>query len=513
MSQSWIDRIHQITRLFGMAVLVCAVVATIGCGGAISSSHNQNGDPLGLGAGPGPAGSTTPQMIEVRLGSEPSDRIVSLSLTANSLQAVNSGAGQIDLLTAPITFEFTRSAIDSEPIFVGQIYQDTYSALVFPAMTGQVVFYDLNGQRVSQALSVPGQTVPLTSNLVLGPDNPVVLSISLDLTKSFTITDTGAVTRFAGMGSQADSSGSSSFGVNSLSIATGAATPNPVVGQPEAGSISFIVGKVTSVDTTNKKINVQPTSGDAIQVVYDLVGGTEFVNCDQTMLTNMMVETEGVTLANGSVFASEVEMVDNSQSGSELYGILSGYAPDGMNYNLIAEGGVGVNVTTGLIGKSITVDWLAAGYEANNGKLDLSGSQDLVFDEIHAFPGQFVEIEWDALIVPDPDSSNAGYMQPRMFELEEQTLTGQVGNYNAGTGTFTLAVASNSTLKNMNPGLTSVAVREVPQTYLRNGSFKNGDTVSVRGLLFVDPNYSNVNYHPSPTSPVAFIMVADRISK
>jgi hypothetical protein len=184
-----------------------------------------------------------------------------------------------------------------------------------------------------------------------------------------------------------------------------------------------------------------------------------------------------------------------------------------MDYNLIAQGGAGVNVTTGLIGKSITVDWLAAGYSVNNGKLDLSGSQDLVFDEIRAFPGQFVEIEWDTLIVPDPDSSNAGFMQPRMFELEEQTISGQVGNYNAGTGTFTLAVAGNSMLKNMNPGLSSLTVREVPQTYLRNGSINNGDQVSVRGLLFVDPNYSNVNYQPSLTSPVAFIMVADRISK
>jgi hypothetical protein len=34
--------------------------------------------------------------------------------------------------------------------------------------------------------------------------------------------------------------------------------------------------------------------------------------------------------------------------------------------------------------------------------------------------------------------------------------------------------------------------------------------VKVRGLLFVDPNYSNANYHPP--DPVAFIMVADRIS-
>jgi hypothetical protein len=64
----------------------------------------------------------------------------------------------------------------------------------------------------------------------------------------------------------------------------------------------------------------------------------------------------------------------------------------------------------------------------------------------------------------------------------------------------------------MNSGLLKITVRQTPQTYLRNTpTFANGDPVNVRGLLFVDPNYSNSNYHPP--DPVAFIVVADRISK
>jgi len=45
-----------------------------------------------------------------------------------------------------------------------------------------------------------------------------------------------------------------------------------------------------------------------------------------------------------------------------------------------------------------------------------------------------------------------------------------------------------------------------------NRTARNGDSVKVRGLLFAESKYSNVNYQP-PSSPVAFIMVADRISK
>ncbi|MFY9559038.1 MAG: hypothetical protein WAQ52_02275 [Terriglobales bacterium] len=498
MSRSLIDRLYRISRALGLAALLGALVATLGCGGAISSPHNApNGDPLGLGVEPGPLGSTDPQTIEVRVGSEPSDRIVSLSLTISSVQATNSGAQNLELLTDPITVEFTRSAIVTEPVVIRDIYQDTYSALIFPDMTGQVVFYDSNGQLATQSLNVTGRTVALSPNLVLGAD-PEVLSISLDLAQTFTV-------------------GTNSVTVNPIVVTAQSAVPAPAVapavGQPETGSVNFLVGTVTNVDTTAHVISLLPASGDAMQVSYDnSSNGTVFVNCSPSMLTGMMVETQGATQSNGGVLATQVALIDNSQSNSELYGLLSGYAPDGINYNLIVEGGLGVNVTTGLIGKNVTLDWLGASYSVNAARLDLTNSQDLVFDEIHVFPGQLVEVKQDTLIVPDPDSSNAGLMSPQMIELEEQTISGQVSGYNSLTGVFTLNVAANSFFKTMNPGLISITVRQVSQTFLRNSpTFNDGDTVKVRGLLFVHPDYSNVNQPPN--SPVAFIMVADRISQ
>jgi hypothetical protein len=64
----------------------------------------------------------------------------------------------------------------------------------------------------------------------------------------------------------------------------------------------------------------------------------------------------------------------------------------------------------------------------------------------------------------------------------------------------------------LNPGLITITVRQIPQTYLRNNpTFADGELVKVRGLLFVDPDYNNANHHPA--DPVAFIMVADRVSK
>jgi len=504
MSQARMNRLYQIVRALGLAALLWIVATGLGCVGALSSSpanppSQPQNDPLHLGASPGPLGSTNPQTVQVRLGSEPNDRIVSLSLTLNSLQATNSGNGNLELLAAPVTVEFTHSAVISEPILIRQIYQDTYSALVFPAMTGQVVFYGTNGTLTTQSLNIAEQTVSLSPNVVLGTDDPLVLSAWLDLAQTFTVGD--------------------SVTVKPLVVATQSAVPAPpvppAVGQPETGSISFLVGTVLAVDMTAQTISIQPASGDAIQMSYDNAGGTTFVNCDPSTLTGMLIESEAVTQADGSVLATEVEGIDTSQR-SELYGLLSGYAPDGVDYNLIVEGGDGANVTSGLIGQNVTVDWVGSEYSVNSGRLDLSSSQDLVFDETRTFPGQFVEVEWDTLQVPDPESTNAGYMTAGMFELEEQTLSGQVLGYGYDSGlglyTFTLNVDANAPIRRMNPGLTIITVRMIPQTYLRNNPiFENGKSVKVRGLLFADPNCNSTNYQPG--DPVAFIMVADRISK
>lgn len=504
-------------RIFSLAALVTAVAINLGCGGSsASSSAHTMGDPLHLGASPGPLGSTTPAEIQLRLGSEPDDRIASLALEIDSLQVTNSGNGNIDLLQSPVTFEFTQNAIITAPVANLSIYQDTYSALVFPAMTGEVVFYDVNGLPIQQSFTVPAQSVPV--NFVLGAD-PIVLNVFLDLSQSFSITDSGGsgIRRTRNRMSPDITDPQSIFSVNPLTVNSQYGAPNPVVGQPESGSISFFVGTATSVNTQTQVVTLQPSSGDSVQVYYGTNGSTNFVGCSPSTVAGMLVEMEGYTQNDGSIFATEVEGI-NPTSFTEIYGQLNGYAPEGEYYNMILEGGDGANLTSSLVGSNVTVDWGLANYDVNTGNLDMSGSQDLVFDESHVFPGQLVELENDTLAVPDPNSTNAAYFEPLMFELEQQTITGVVSGYSynsqSQTGSFTLTVASNATLRAMNPGLTTVTVRQIPQTYLRNiSSIKNGATLKVRGLMFVDPNCSNANYEADRSRPVDFIIVASRVSQ
>lgn len=514
-----VNQLNRLVRIASLAALITAVIIGVGCGGGgnVSSAQKSVGDPLHLGGSPGPLGSPTPSSIQIRLGSEPNDRIASLSLQMNTLQATNSGASNIDLLQQPVTFEFTQDGIVTSPVASLNIYQDTYSALVFPDMTGQVVFYDVTGQPVAQSFTIPAQSVP--ASFVLG-QNALVLNVFLDLSQSFTITDfgSGAAGRKRSRILPGLAFPHSSFTVNPLVLTVQSGVPDPNVSQPESGSISFLVGTVTSVDTGSQVMTLQPAAGNSMQVSYGTNGTTTFVGCDPSTLTGMMVKLDGTTQSNGALFATTVRFIDDPTVHSEIYGLLNGYAPEGEFYNLLLDGGEGMNMAPSLLGNSISVDWSMSSYQVNSANLDLSGSQDLIFDADHVMPGQLVELENDTLALPDPNSVNAGLFQPLMFELEQQTMTGVVSNYvydaPTQTGAFNLTVGTKATLLDTNPGLTSVTVRQIPQTYLRNlPSISNGSTVKVRGLLYLDPNCSNANYEADPTAPVDFIMVASRVSQ
>src|SRR5262249_52877226 len=120
-------------------------------------------------------------------------------------------------------------------------------------------------QLQTQALSVTGKTVSLAP-MVLDAGSPQVLSVSLDLPASFSVSNSVTVT-------------------NPVTIIAPNAAANPpvapAVGQPETGSVNFLVGTVSSVDTTSHLIALQPPAGEAMTVAYD-VNNTSFVNCDPT---------------------------------------------------------------------------------------------------------------------------------------------------------------------------------------------------------------------------------------
>jgi hypothetical protein len=272
--------------------------------------------------------------------------------------------------------------------------------------------------------------------------------------------------------------------------------------QPQSGQIQHLVGTATKVVGNSITVKVPGSSNFTFQTD----GNTNFEDVTLATALNATVEVNGSTQADGSLYADEVELVDVA-NGVELIGLVTSVAPD-TELSMVVQDGIGVGMTSSLVGKTINGQLDEASFSVSSGNLDMTGVT-AVFDGEHIFPGQQVELEAFTGLQPDPEGSS-GMAVPFMVELEQQTISGTAANYvseGLGIGMFDLNLPQDGTspLANMNPGLVSVQILQNATTFPVLSSIKTNAKVQVRGLLLCKNDNSN-------QSCTNFVMVAARIT-
>ena len=310
--------------------------------------------------------------------------------------------------------------------------------------------------------------------------------------------------------------------VKSKAVATGKVTAHPMAAalngsplvtvfqsqiqsdkqQPQNGQIQHVVGTVTRV--VGNAITVKSNGAN---LTFQTDSNTSFQSITLSTALNAMVEMNGSTQSDGSLYADEVELVDIA-NGVELEGTATYIYPETDLY-MSVQSAIGSGTSTSLIGKTVYSRISAAVFRVNTGDIDMTGV-DAVLDGDHVFAGQQFEVESDQGLQPDPDGTS-GLVDPYMVELEQQTVSGTAANYavggRLGTGTFDLLLPldGSSPLANLNIGYTSVHVYQQSTTFPALNTIKNGAKVQVRGLLLC---------HSDPvdgTCP-SFVMVAAKIT-
>ena len=148
--------------------------------------------------------------------------------------------------------------------------------------------------------------------------------------------------------------------------------------------------------------------------------------------------------------------------------------------------------------------------------MDMTGIS-FVFDISDSTPGQSVEVQSSNVMAPDPDG-NVGLITPQTVVLEQQTVSGTISNYVAGSSTGTaqfdlnLPADGSSYVSAANPGTTTVHVYQQAGTDVHNlpNGVQNGQAVRVRGLLFYNPLVGSEFGNSQSSNP--FNLVAGRIS-
>jgi hypothetical protein len=243
--------------------------------------------------------------------------------------------------------------------------------------------------------------------------------------------------------------------------------------QDDDGEIEDVQGTVTAVNAPNFTMSVG-TTGSSLTFATDAT--TEFNDgvTGVAGLLNQVVTVEGFTKADGSLFAKEVEGLEN-QNGAEVEGLIT--AISGTTLTVTAQDGIGNGMTDAKVGSTFTVN--IAGLNASKFRVKTGNGinipSGLTFDNTTIHQGQRIEVDTDAAV----PAAN-GSITPDKIDLQQQGVSGTVANASA-TG-FDLTLATDAALRTIS-GQTVVHVNTSSSTDTRV-TVANGGAVQVRGLLF-----------------------------
>ncbi len=445
---------HGVARLLVACILLAAVAFVTGCGGGGASSP--------VAGGPTPTPTPGSVSTQVRFGDAPADSVIAFEVSVSALSLTPAGGGPPVTVSVPANnrIELTHASGKFEPFVAGNLPQGTFSSVNLTLVNSELTFLSSTGTPVH--INGPASasiSVPLSPNLTVG-SSPLVLNIDVNVANSIT-TSAGVVNGI-------------SFGPTSFNItakAPGAANNQ----QDDDGEIEDVQGTVSAVSGANFTLKLQ--NGSSLTFSTDAT--TEFKDgvTGVAGLLNQVVTVEGFTKSDGSLFAKEVEGLEN-QNGAEVEGLIT--AINGTTLTVTAQDGIGSGFDDSKVGATFSVN--IAGLNASKFRVKTGNgfggslpSATFPFDATTIHAGQRIEVDTDAAVPP----AN-GAITPDKINLQQQGVSGTVAN--AAAGKFDLTLAADSALAVIS-GQTVVHVTTNSSTDVRV-SVANNAKVDVRGLLF-----------------------------
>lgn len=429
---------------------------------------------IGCGGGSGSMASTpitaSPSVTRVNIADAPSDRVVSFEVTVGPIMLTASDNSVVTLLSGTRRVEVSHLSGTSEPLVIANAPTGSYIGATLTVSNPEVTFMNTAGG-MAHLEPVLNQAITLNFAPAINvSNNASVLTFDLNIANSLKFDSAGNV---AGI-----SFGSSSFAVIASPVAQQAQQ------EVENGEVEDIRGTVSAVNGTSFTINMGQNGSS---LTFSTDANTEFKDGSSlATILNMIVKVEGTTRPDGTLYAKEVEGIED-QSGSEIAGLVTAIqGSPASSVSIVVQDGEGAGVTSALIGSSVTANVSGANYQVDVGHVDTTGlgsvpsSPNFPFDGSTVHAGQRIEV--DSITGEDANSTSAATVH-----LKQEALVGNVSSLAApaAPSTFTLTVPSDSAFA-MVSGATTVTVYWQPGTDVSNltQGLKSGQTVRVRGLVF-----------------------------
>ena len=429
---------------------------------------------LSAGCGSGSMNTLSPAAMtsstQIRMGDAPSARVVSFEVTVGPISLTSSDGSSVTVLSARRRLEVTHLAGTSEPLTVLNVPQGSYASATITLSNPEVVFLNSSGQ-LANLEPVMNQVVTVTfSPPLVITSTASVLTLDLNVAGSLSFDGQGNVTAIA-------------FGASSFSVGISAVMSENEQ-EAENGELEDITGMVTSVSGSSFMLNVGQS---AAALTFTTDANTQFNDgASLATLLNTIVRVEGVTRANGTLYAKEGEGVE-ANTGAELEGLVTQTSGSpATQVTILVQDGSGSGMDAAKIGATVTLNVGSARFAVTQGNIDTSGigglpsAPNFPFGASSLHAGQRIELE-------TAEGMGGNLTTAEKVNLKQQALTGTVSGLGASAppARFTLALPADSAFA-MLSGSNTVTVFWQPGTDVHDlpAGFHNGDPIRVRGLVF-----------------------------
>jgi len=444
-------------QLAAVALTFGLTLLSLGCGGS--------SNPI-PGPGPGPTPKTATQ---VKIGDAPADRVLSFEVTVGPITATPTSGTAVTVLSGTRRLELSHLSGTNEPLALLNVPQGSYSNASLTVSSPEVTFINNLGALVKlQPVFNQAITLNFSPSLSIGASS-LIVNIDLNVANSLAFDAQGNVTGV-------------NLSASSFTVGTAAVAAEDKQGHDD-GELEDTTGVITAVNGSSFTLTVDQ---GGVPLSFTSDANTQF-NDGATLTVNAIVTVEGVTKSDGTLYAKEVEGIEDA-SGAEAEGVIIQVTGNpATQITFVADHGMGSGMDDTTVGDTVTADVSGAKYKVKKGNVDTSGIGGLPstptfpFDGTTIHAGQRIEVESVAAL-------NGTSITADKVKLQQQALVGTVSGLEASTAagpaTFTLTVANDSVFA-MLSGKTTVTVSWQQGTDLHKlTSVNNGDTVRVRGLVF-----------------------------
>lgn len=443
--------------LFLWPVCTAVALALTGCSGTVTPAAT-------------PVSADAKSAVQLRLGDAPLDRVLAFELTVSSVTLTDASGTTTSILKSPTEVELTHLAGTFEPLSFESVPQGTYTRATIIIGSPDLTYIDPGTGLIVEthpALATNTATIPFPSGGIAVGSGPTSLNFDFNLASSLAFDASNNVTV------------TPVFTVSAVTVPSSSQEQDTDNGEVEDVSGPVVSTTVSTLVISSEESGIQLSFATDVHTSYEGVSGLSSIKSGE------IVKIDASTNTDGSFLAKKIEIEDDQTNGLEAQGIVTSVVGvPAVSFKVLVqdEASSAPSSSQPALGTEVAV--MVSGsttYGANVDHAEMDGLPFApVFDGNTLAPAQRVET--------DADSPNATALVAKKVRLQQQSLFGIVSAYavSNGRGSFTLTLPTDSIFAKLTH-LTTVTVYQQPKSKLKNTpSVNNGDSLRVRGLLFLD---------------------------